>query len=72
MINTNVNRALYKGDGNNTVFPIPFPFLEKKDITVAVIDTEGETTELAKDYFIDDTSRRRQAGSRATASPSVW
>ena len=57
MINTNVNRALYKGDGNNTVFPIPFPFLEKKDITVAVIDTEGETTELAKDNFIDDTSR---------------
>lgn len=30
MINTNVNRALYKGDGNNTVFPIPFPFFGKE------------------------------------------
>lgn len=25
MINTSVNRVLYKGDGTNTAFPISFP-----------------------------------------------
>lgn len=57
MINTSVNRALYKGDGTNTAFPISFPFLDKKDITVARVSKDNETTELKGDYFIDDTSR---------------
>lgn len=57
MINTSVNRVLYKGDGTNTAFPISFPFLDKKDITVARVNKDNETTELKEDYFIDDTSR---------------
>lgn len=57
MINTSVNRVLYKGDGTNTAFPISFPFLNKKDITVARVSKDNETTELKEDYFIDDTSR---------------
>lgn len=57
MINTSVNRVLYKGDGTNTAFPISFPFLDKKDITVARVSKDNETTELKGDYFIDDTSR---------------
>lgn len=57
MINTSVNRVLYKGDGTNTAFPISFPFLDKKDITVARVSKDNETTELKEDYFIDDTSR---------------
>ena len=57
MINTSVNRVLYKGDGANTAFPISFPFLDKKDITVARVNKDNETTELKEDYFIDDTSR---------------
>ncbi len=86
MINTSVNRVLYKGDGTNTAFPISFPFLDKKDITVARVSKDNETTELKGDYFIDDTSRtvhfpgyspgedkpEAEPGSRATASPSVW
>lgn len=57
MINTSVNRVLYKGDGANTAFPISFPFLGKKDITVARVSKDNETTELKEDYFIDETSR---------------
>lgn len=57
MINISVNRVLYKGDGTNTAFPISFPFLDKKDITVARVSKDNETTELKEDYFIDDTSR---------------
>lgn len=57
MINTSVNRVLYKGDGTNTAFPISFPFLDKKDITVARVSKDNKTTELKGDYFIDDTSR---------------
>lgn len=57
MINTSVNRVLYKGDGTNTAFPISFPFLDKKDITVARVSKDNETTELKEDYFIDDTSK---------------
>lgn len=57
MINTSVNRVLYKGDGTNTAFPISFPFLNKKDITVARVSKDNEITELKEDYFIDDTSR---------------
>lgn len=57
MINTSVNRVLYKGDGTNTAFPISFPFLDKKDITVARVNKDNETTVLKEDYFIDDTSR---------------
>lgn len=57
MINTSVNRVLYKGDGTNTAFPISFPFLNKKDITVARVSKDNETIELKEDYFIDDTSR---------------
>ena len=57
MINTSVNRVLYKGNGTNTAFPISFPFLDKKDITVARVSKDNETTELKEDYFIDDTSR---------------
>lgn len=57
MINTSVNRVLYKGDGTNTAFPISFPFLDKKDITVARVSKDNEITELKGDYFIDDTSR---------------
>ena len=46
MINTSVNRVLYKGDGTNTAFPISFPFMDKKDITVARVSKDNETTEL--------------------------
>lgn len=57
MINTSVNRVIYKGDGENTVFPISFPFLNKRDIIVAYVSKENETVTLTKDYFIDDVAK---------------
>lgn len=57
MIETTANRADYKGDGITTVFPIPFPFIEKEDITVSLVGTDNETTTLTEDYFIDEVTR---------------
>ena len=41
MINTSVNRGLYKGDGPNTAFPISFPSLDKRDITVVRVSNDN-------------------------------
>lgn len=53
MINTSVNRVIYKGDGENIVFPISFPFLDKEDVIVAYVTKDNDTVRLTKDYFVD-------------------
>lgn len=57
MINTSINRVTYKGDGENTVFPISFPFLDKEDVVVAYVNKDNDTITLTKDYFIDITAK---------------
>lgn len=52
MINTSTNKIEYKGDGTTRSFPIPFPFTERKDIAVYVVE-DDETTRLTKDYYVD-------------------
>ncbi len=54
MINTTVNRIDYKGDGVTTVFPIPFPFIERSDVTVSIVGKDNETTTITSDYYIDE------------------
>ncbi len=54
MINTTVNRIDYKGDGVTTVFPIPFPFIERSDVTVSIVGKDNETATITSDYYIDE------------------
>ena len=54
MINTTVNRIDYKGDGVTTVFPIPFPFIERSDVTVSIVGKDNETTTITSDYYINE------------------
>lgn len=52
MINTSTNKIEYKGDGTTTSFPITFPFIERGDIAVYIVEG-SETTRLTKDYYVD-------------------
>lgn len=56
MIETTVNKVDYKGDGTSKVFAIPFPFIEKEDLTISLVDEENNTTKLTEDFFIDQTA----------------
>lgn len=56
MISTNISRIDYKGDGATTEFPIPFPFIEKSDISVYRVK-DGEETLLTNDYYIDEVNK---------------
>ena len=56
MISTNISRVDYKGDGSTTEFPIPFPFIEKSDISVYLVK-DGEETLLDQDYYIDEVNK---------------
>lgn len=56
MITSSTNKITYKGDGSTKVFPIPFDFIENKDLTVYIVK-DGATTQLEKDYYIDTTAK---------------
>lgn len=56
MISTNISRVDYKGDGSTTEFPIPFPFIEKSDISVYLVKN-GEETLLDQNYYIDEINK---------------
>lgn len=53
MINTSVNRTIYKGNGVATEFAIPFPVLQKEDVKVVKVNADQTESTLEKDYFVD-------------------
>lgn len=46
MISSTDNSIIYDCDGSQTLFPFNFPLLEKEDLIVTLIDSEGSETEL--------------------------
>lgn len=53
MIGHSENRVSYNGNGETTVFPIPFKILETTDLKLLLIDIDGNETLLTKDYYVD-------------------
>lgn len=54
MIGVEVNRVIYKGDGQAKNFPYSFTISDKDEIIVTVIDPDRNRKELTSDYFIDE------------------
>lgn len=54
MIGVEVNRVVYKGDGQAKNFPYSFTISDKDEIIVTVIDPDRNRKELTSDYFIDE------------------
>lgn len=54
VINSDIKVA-YRGDGQTTVFPFSFPYIDKDYICVRILDEEtGESRTLTSDYYVDD------------------
>lgn len=53
MIEQNVARVVYKGDGRTTEFPFAFPVLDRKFIYVVISDRNGREKTLTSDYYVD-------------------
>ncbi len=53
MIGVEINRVVYKGDGQAKEFPFSFTILEKSEIIVTLVSPNQEKTELTSDYFVD-------------------
>ena len=53
MIEQNVARVVYKGDGRTTEFPFVFPVLDRKFIYVVISDRNGREKTLTSDYYVD-------------------
>lgn len=53
MIGVEINRVVYKGDGQATEFPFNFTILDKSEIIVTLVDPDREKKELKTDYFVD-------------------
>lgn len=54
MIGVEVNRAVYKGDGQVKNFPYSFTISDKDEIIVTVVDPDRNRKELTSDFFIDE------------------
>lgn len=54
MIGVEVNRVVYKGDGQVKNFPYSFTISDKDEIIVTVVDPDGNRKELTYDFFIDE------------------
>lgn len=53
MIEQNVARVVYKGDGKTQEFPFSFPVLDRKFIVVVISDKDGRERTLTSDYYVD-------------------
>ena len=53
MIEQNVARVVYKGDGKTQEFPFSFPVLDRKFIYVVISDRTGREKTLTSDYYVD-------------------
>ena len=53
MVITNVNQAVYRGDGVTTAFPFTFRIIDATDIKLLLIDADGTETDIQSDYFVD-------------------
>lgn len=53
MIGVEVNRVVYKGDGQVKNFPYSFTISDKDEIIVTVVDPDRNRKELTSDFFID-------------------
>ena len=53
MIEQNVARVVYKGDGKTQEFPFSFPVLDRKFIYVVISDKDGRERTLTSDYYVD-------------------
>ena len=53
MIGVETNRAVYLGDGKTTEFPFTFTALDRGDISVTLVDPDGNRTTMEKDYYVD-------------------
>lgn len=53
MIEQNVARVVYKGDGRTQEFPFSFPVLDRKFIYVIISDRNGREKTLKSDYYVD-------------------
>lgn len=54
MIGVEVNRVVYKGDGQVKNFPYSFTISNKDEIIVTVVDPDRNRKELTSDFFIDE------------------
>uniref|UniRef100_UPI0040293E74 hypothetical protein n=1 Tax=Dialister sp. TaxID=1955814 RepID=UPI0040293E74 len=54
MIGVEVNRVVYKGDGQVKNFPYSFTISNKDEIIVTVVDPDRNKKELTSDFFIDE------------------
>lgn len=50
-------KVFYSGNDNTTQWDIPFPFLDKEDLKIYVIDSYGVKTLLTEDFAVDEISR---------------
>ncbi len=46
-------KVLYTGNGETTQWDIPFPFLDKEDLKVYLVEEDGSTLLLNTDYSVD-------------------
>lgn len=53
MISSSENRVSYDGDGLAKEFAYQFKILEKSDIKVMLVNPDGDTQILSKDYYVD-------------------
>lgn len=54
MIGVEVNRVVYKGDGQAKNFPYSFTISSKDEIIVTVVDPDRNRKVLTSDYFVDE------------------
>lgn len=54
MIGVEVNRVVYKGDGQVKNFPYSFTISDKDEIIVTVVDPDRNRKELTSNFFIDE------------------
>lgn len=54
MIGVEINRVVYKGDGQAKNFPYSFTISSKDEIIVTVVDPDRNRKVLTSDYFVDE------------------
>lgn len=53
MINKELNRVDYKGDGQTVSFPIPFNVISKTDIKAVLVTEDGKEKVITEKFYVD-------------------
>lgn len=53
MINKELNRVDYKGDGQTVSFPIPFDVISKTDIKAVLVTEDGKEKVITEKFYVD-------------------